>query len=80
MPNHLETRVLRVLAYIHDNPAGNLSLDRLADVAAMSRFHWHRVFRAMTGETCAQAVRRTRLHIAAIDLVNTVKPVAQITA
>ncbi|MFT5345881.1 MAG: AraC family transcriptional regulator, partial [Dinoroseobacter sp.] len=50
-----ETRLRRVLAYIHDNPAGDLSLDTLADVAAMSRFHWHRVFHGMTGETCAAA-------------------------
>jgi AraC family transcriptional regulator len=58
-----------VLDHIHDNPAGDLSLDALADVAAMSRFHWHRVFHAMTGETAAQAVRRIRLHRAAVWLV-----------
>jgi AraC family transcriptional regulator len=60
MSQSYEKRMLRVLQYIHDNPAGDMSLDRLADEAAMSRFHWHRVFRAMTGETCAQAVRRVR--------------------
>ncbi|MDP5218062.1 AraC family transcriptional regulator [Ruegeria sp. 2205SS24-7] len=65
MSKAYEDRILRVLGYIHDNPAGDQSLDALADVAAMSRFHWHRVFRAMTGETCAQAVRRIRLHRAA---------------
>nr|WP_170682100.1 AraC family transcriptional regulator [uncultured Ruegeria sp.] len=73
-----EDRILRVLAYIHDHPAGDLSLDTLADVAAMSRFHWHRVFRAITGETCAQAVRRIRLHRAACWLVQSDKPVAQV--
>jgi AraC family transcriptional regulator len=66
-----EDRLLRVLDHIHDNPAGDLSLDALADVAAMSRFHWHRVFHAMTGETAAQAVRRIRLHRAAVWLVQT---------
>ena len=71
-----EDRVLRVLAYIHDYPDGDLSLDALSEVAAMSRFHWHRVFRAITGETCAQAVRRIRLHRAASWLVMTEKPVA----
>ena len=70
-----EDRILRVLAYIHDNPAGDLSLDRLADVAAMSRFHWHRVFKAMTGETCAQSVRRMRLHLGAARLVKSDLPV-----
>ncbi|WP_424942550.1 AraC family transcriptional regulator [Aliiroseovarius crassostreae] len=73
-----EDRLVRVLTYIHDNPTGDLSLDRLADVAAMSRFHWHRVFHAMTGETCAQAVRRMRLHRAAGHLVRDTTPVDQI--
>ena len=44
----------------------------------MSRFHWHRVFHAMTGETCAQAVRRMRLHRAAGQLVREEGPVDQI--
>ena len=43
MTNANEKRLLRVLDHIHDNPAGDLSLDALSDVAAMSRFHWHRV-------------------------------------
>ena len=64
-----EDRLLRVLDHIAENPAGDLSLDALADVAAMSRFHWHRVFHAMTGETAAQAVRIIRLHRAAVWLV-----------
>ena len=78
MPDPYEKRLLRVLDYIHDNPAGDLSLDQLADVAAMSRFHWHRVFHAMTGETCAQATRRIRLHRAACWLVQTDQPVDEI--
>ena len=65
MANAYEARMLRVIDYIHDNLDGDLSLDNLADVAAMSRFHWHRVFHAMTGETCAAAVRRVRLNRAA---------------
>ena len=78
MSNSYETRVLRVLKYIHDNPGGDMSLDRLADVAAMSRFHWHRVFHAMTGETCAQTVRRVRLHHAATMLLQTDRTIKQI--
>ncbi|SFR32066.1 AraC family transcriptional regulator [Litoreibacter janthinus] len=69
MANPYEARLLRVKEYIHDNPAGDLSLDALADVAAMSRFHWHRVFHGMTGETCAGAVRRIRMHRAACWLI-----------
>lgn len=80
MANSYEDRVLRVLAYVYDHPAGDLSLDNLADVAAMSRFHWHRVFRAITGQTCAQMVRRIRLHRAACWLVQSDKPIAQIAS
>lgn len=80
MRSDYEKRMLRVLEYIHANPSGDLSLDVLADIAAMSRFHWHRVFHAMTGETCAQAVRRIRLNRAAGWLMQSDWPVADIAA
>ena len=80
MSAQYEDRLRRVLRYIHDNPAGALSLDALADVAAMSRFHWHRVFHAMTGETCADVVRRVRAHRASFWLAQTQDPVATIAA
>ena len=80
MSSDYQRRVMRVLRYIHDNPAGDLSLDRLADVAAMSRFHWHRVFHAMTGETCAQAVRRLRLYRAARWLMHKDWPITEVAA
>jgi AraC family transcriptional regulator len=78
MVNDTERRMLRVIDYIHDNPTGDLSLDALADIAAMSRFHWHRVFRATTGETAAQSVRRMRLHRAAVALVQTTWPLRKV--
>jgi len=78
MPATYEDRMLRVLEYIYDHPTGDLSLDALADVAAMSRFHWHRVFHGMTGETAAQAVRRVRLHRGACWLVQSDMSVAEV--
>lgn len=75
---HYETRLRRVIDYIYDHADEDLSLDTLADVAAMSRFHWHRVFRAMTGETCAQAVRRVRLQRAGFMLVRAEDPIAEV--
>jgi AraC family transcriptional regulator len=77
MPQYHD-RIDRVRAHIRDNLAGDLSLDTLADVAAMSRFHWHRVFAAMTGETLAETVRRARLNRAAILVVATATPIAAI--
>ena len=50
------------------------SLDALADAAGMSRFHFHRVFRAITGVTpkayaAAHRTRRVRAELAEADTV-----------
>jgi len=45
-----DDRITRVINYIYDNPTGDLSLDELADVAAMSRFHWTDTPVAAVGE------------------------------
>jgi AraC family transcriptional regulator len=73
-----EARLLRVLSYIYDHLDGDLSLDAVADVACMSPHHWHRVFRAMTGETLADAIRRLRLLKAADALASGDAPMADI--
>lgn len=73
-----EARLRRVLVYIYDNLDGDLSLDRLSDVACMSRFHWHRIFHAMTGETLAEAARRLRLLKAANALVRNDAPTSEV--
>lgn len=78
MTGPYEKRLLRVIDHIYANPASDLSLDALADVAALSRFHWHRVFHAMTGETAAEAVRRIRMHRAACWLVQEDWPVTAV--
>lgn len=79
-PADIETRLLRLLAYIHDHLDGDLSLDTLAEVACLSRFHWHRVFHALTGETLAEAIRRLRLLKAANALVLEDAPLREIAA
>ena len=63
-------RIGRVVDYLHDHLEDELNLDLLADVAAMSRWHWHRVYTAMQGETVAATVRRLRLSRAADRLAN----------
>jgi len=54
-------RMNKVLDYIDQNLADELSLEQLAGVAAFSPFHFHRLFRAWTGETLHDFVRRCRL-------------------
>lgn len=71
---------MRVIDYIHAHSAEDLSLDQLADVAAMSRFHWHRVFTAIMGASPAQIIRSVRMHKATMLLVRTDLPVPKIAA
>ena len=71
-------RIARVLRHVDAHLDGDLGLDALADVAALSRFHFSRVFRAQTGEGVAEGVRRMRLNRAAVLVVSTDAPMRAI--
>ncbi len=60
-----EKRLSRVTAYIHDHLDEDMDLNRLAEIACLSPYHWHRIYRAVYGETIAATVKRVRLHRAA---------------
>ncbi len=64
-----QTRLDRVIDYIYDHLDERLDLNRLAEVACLSPYHWHRVYHGILGETVACTIRRLRLHRAAGDLV-----------
>jgi len=66
-----ETRLRRVSAYIHEHLDEELDMEKLAEIACMSSYHWHRIYRAIYAETAAATVKRLRLHRAAGDLVRT---------
>lgn len=66
-----EERIMRVQSYIRENLESDLSLERLANEACFSQFHFHRVFTAMVGEPVKKYVRRLRLEKAASLLRNT---------
>jgi AraC family transcriptional regulator len=63
-----ERRVNRVVDHVQAHLAEDLTLERLAAVAAFSPFHFHRIFTAITGETLSEFVRRLRLERAASAL------------
>jgi AraC family transcriptional regulator len=71
-------RIERVVAHIGDHLHEPLDLERLAAVACFSPFHFHRIYRAMTGETAADTLRRLRLHHAAGELVQGAAPITAI--
>jgi AraC family transcriptional regulator len=54
-------RVNLVLDHIYDHLSEELSLKTLADVAGFSEYHFHRIFKVVTGETVNQMVWRARV-------------------
>jgi len=65
--NHInyEDRLNRVTEYIYDHLDDDIDLYRLAEIACLSPYHWHRIYAAIRGETIANTVKRVRLHRAA---------------
>ena len=61
-------RINRVIDYIDTHIDEELSLEVLAGVADFSRFHFHRIFGSMVGETLNQYIQRIRLERAAMQL------------
>jgi AraC family transcriptional regulator len=60
-----QKRVHRVENYIALNLEHDLGLDKLATIARFSPFHFHRLFKAVTGEPLYHFIRRLRVERAA---------------
>jgi len=71
-------RLERVFLWLADHLDDTPDLTRLAEVACLSPYHFHRVYRAMQGETAADTVRRLRLHRAAVELITGELPIPRI--
>ena len=65
-----KTRINRVFTYIDENLSSDLSLDTLSKIAFFSPFHFHRIFKHITGETLNEYVIRRRIEKAALDLLH----------
>src|ERR1700749_3315233 len=58
-------RIDRVIDYLRGNLDRPVKLAELASVACFSEFHFHRIFRAVSGETLNSFTNRLRLEKAA---------------
>lgn len=64
-------RINRVFEYIDEHLDDDLSLKTISEVAFFSPFHFHRVFKQITGETLNEFVTRRRIEKAALDILLT---------
>jgi len=71
-------RVSRVLSHIEAHSSEPLDLDRLASIAATSKFHFLRIFRRAVGLTPYQFLLSMRLRRAALKLLSSPEPVSAI--
>jgi len=72
-------RINRVFQFIDDNLDSDLSLSKLSEVALFSPYHFHRVFKFITGETVNAYITRRRIEKAAADLLHKNISIAEIS-
>ncbi|WP_240467651.1 GyrI-like domain-containing protein [Flagellimonas sp. HSM57] len=63
-------RINRVFEFIDQNLESDLSLNKVSEIAFFSPFHFHRVFKFITGETLNGYVTRRRIERSASDLLH----------
>jgi AraC family transcriptional regulator len=73
-----DRKVTRVMDYIESNLSADLSLDDLAQVAALSRYHFIRAFKATTGLTPHRFLLSRRMNKAARLFMQTDLPLNRI--
>lgn len=67
--NEYKRRIIIAMEFIDKNLSSNPTLEEIADAACFSKFHFHRIFSAIVGETIAVYTRRLKLEKAANKLI-----------
>ncbi len=63
-------RINRVMDYIEMHLSEEITLEKIAQIACFSPFHFHRIFTTLTRETLSTFIQRTRIEKAAQQLRN----------
>jgi len=71
-------RLTRVIDYIYNNLDSDLSVNTLAEIAFMSPYHFHRIYRELAQEPINATIRRLRLQRAAVELIRSNTPIITI--
>lgn len=61
-------RIIKAIAYIDNNLDVDLSLEKMAGIAMYSPFHFHRIFKLITGETLQNYIIRKKIEKSAFYL------------
>ncbi|MBL6445604.1 GyrI-like domain-containing protein [Fulvivirga sp. 29W222] len=78
MKDYYYQRIKDAVSFIEQNLKHNLSVDGIAEQACFSKYHFIRLFMAITGDTVGGYVRKRRLTKAAEDLILTDSPILSI--
>lgn len=65
-----KSRINRVFEYIEANLDSDLSLNTVSTIAFFSPFHFHRIFKYISGETLNEYVTRKRIEKSALDILH----------
>ena len=71
-------RLMRVTSHMHAHLDDPLDLARLADIACLSPYHFHRIYRAMICETIMETLSRMRMQRASNGLAGSQLSIAEI--
>jgi AraC family transcriptional regulator len=66
-------QIQKTIEFIEEHMSDNLSLTRLSRIACFSKYHFHRVFQTMVGDSVMEYVRKRRLAKAAYQIAHTDK-------
>lgn len=62
-------RINLAINHVANNPLRSHTIEQLAEVSHYSKYHFHRIFRALSGESVQEMVSRVRLESAAATLI-----------
>jgi AraC family transcriptional regulator len=75
--SYLES-INKAIAYIESNSTTDIQLKDIATQANLSQYHFHRVFKSLTGDTTKDFLTRLRLEKAALKLKHSQNDIGQI--
>jgi len=70
--------VNRAIEFIESHSSKKIALEDIAEYSLLSKFHFHRIFKSIIGDTAGEYLIRLRLEKAALQLKNSEKAISQI--